>query len=44
MPTKTALEEFLNVDKKLNGQYGFLSSKVLWKDHTICVMNRQRKI
>ena len=43
MPTKTALEEFLNVDKKLNGQYGFLSSKVLWKDHTICVMNRQRK-
>ena len=26
---------------KLKGRYGFLSSSVLWKDGTTCVMNRQ---
>ncbi len=43
MPTRTALEIFLDTDKKLNGHYGYLSSKVLWKDNTICTMNVQRK-
>lgn len=43
MPTDTALAEFLKYDKKLNGNYGFLSSKILWKDHSICKMNVQRK-
>jgi len=43
IPTENALEEFLNCDRKLNGQYGFLSSKVLWKDNNICKMNIQRK-
>ncbi len=43
IPTNTALEVFVNMDKQLNGDYGFLSSKVLWKDGTICRMNVQRK-
>lgn len=37
------LEEFMKADKKLNGNYGFLSSKVLWKNGEICKMNIQRK-
>lgn len=43
MPTRNALEVFLNVNEKLYGRYGFLSSKVLWKDQSICIMNRQRE-
>ena len=43
MPMKNTLEEFLSMDKKLNGKYGFLSSQVLWRDQSICVMNKQRK-
>lgn len=43
MPTETALSEFMKYDRKLNGNYGFLSSKILWKDKSICKMNVQRK-
>lgn len=43
MPTPNALEAFYNWDSKLNGKYGFLSSKVLWKNNEICKMNIQRK-
>lgn len=43
MPTPTALEELLKYDEKLNGNYGFLSSKILWKDNSICKMNVQRE-
>ena len=42
MPTTTALKEFMNKDKELKGKYGFLTSKVLWKDNTICTMNIQK--
>ena len=42
MPTATALEEFLKKDKELSDKYGFLSSKVLWKDDSICTMNIQK--
>ncbi len=42
MPTPTALEEFLKKDSELLGKYGFLSSKVLWKDGSICTMNIQK--
>lgn len=42
MPTSTALEVFMREDEKLNGKYGFLTSKVLWKDDTICTMNIQK--
>ena len=40
---KDSLTELLNADKKLNGNYGFLSSKVLWKDNSICKMNIPKK-
>lgn len=43
MPRETALEEFYRWDKKLKGNYGFLSSKVLWKDGSICAMNVQKE-
>lgn len=43
MPYPTALEEFLKKDCELNGVYGFLSSKVLWKDGNLCEMNKQKK-
>lgn len=43
MPNSNSLEKFLEHDKKLNGDYGFLSSKVLWKNGEICTMNVQRK-
>lgn len=42
LPTPTALEELLRKDEELNGEYGFLSSKVLWKDESICTMNIQK--
>ncbi len=40
---KHTLDNFIIADRKLNGKYGYLSSKVLWKDNTICKMNIQRK-
>lgn len=42
MPNQTAHEKFIEADKRLQGQYGFLSGKVLWKDGSICVMNEQK--
>ena len=42
LPTPTALEQLLKKDEELNGEYGFLSSKVLWKDESICTMNIQK--
>lgn len=43
IPSPTALEAFLKKDAELNGNYGFLSSKVLWKDQSICLMNVQKE-
>lgn len=40
---KDSLDELMKEDEKLQGNYGFLSSKVLWKDGSICKMNIQRK-
>ena len=42
MPTETALSALFAADDALAGRYGFLSSKVLWKDGSLCVMNVQR--
>ena len=42
MPTETALEMLVEKDKELKGEYGFLTSKVLWKDESICAMNIQK--
>lgn len=38
IPTPTALAELMSAAEKL-GEFGFLSSKVLWKDKTMCKMN-----
>lgn len=38
-----SLTELLKADTELKGNYGFLASKVLWKDGNICQMNIQRK-
>ncbi len=38
-----SLVELLNASEKLNENYGFLASKVLWKDDTICKMNIPKK-
>ena len=43
MPNPDALEKFFSADEQLKGEYGFLSSKVLWKDGNICTMNLQRE-
>lgn len=42
IPTDTALNELLKAQEKV-GDFGFLSSKVLWKDGSVCLMNRQRR-
>ena len=42
IPKKDALEEFLKWDRKLSGNYGFLSGRVFWKDGSICKMNVQK--
>lgn len=41
-PKDDALEELLKADSILNGDYGFLSSAVLWKDGQYCKMNCQK--
>lgn len=43
MPEKEALKELMRVHKKLHGNYGYLSSKVIWKDGSLCKMNIQRR-
>jgi GT2 family glycosyltransferase len=42
MPREDSLEALLNADAELAGNYGFLSSKVLWRDGSLSVMNVQR--
>ena len=43
VPDETALLELKKAHNKLSGRYGFLSSKVLWKDGSLCKMNIQKK-
>ncbi len=38
-----SLTKLLEADNEIKGEYGFLSSKVLWKDNSICKMNIQKK-
>lgn len=42
IPTETAYEELVKSDEILHRDYGFLSSVVLWKDDSYCLMNRQK--
>lgn len=39
---KDTLHQLMEADRKLNGNYGFLSSIAYWTDGSICNMNRQR--
>lgn len=43
LPKNDSLEQLINADKVLEGNYGWLSSKCLWIDGSICNMNIQRK-
>ena len=43
VPTDDALEELMKYDSLHHGEYGFLSSRVLWKDGNLCEMNVQRE-
>ena len=43
VPADDALEELLKFDRAHPGEYGFLSSRVLWKDGSLCEMNVQRE-
>lgn len=42
LPKQDALEQLLFADQKLEGNYGWLSSTVLWTDGHECKMNRQK--
>lgn len=42
LPEEDALKELLEADELLGGEYGFLSSVVLWTDGCECRMNRQK--
>ena len=42
MPTNTALEELVKAYDEIPGEIGFLASKVVWTDGSICNMNIQR--
>ena len=42
MPKENCLELFMEYETTHSGEYGFLSSKVLWQDQSICVMNVPR--
>lgn len=43
MPAKHCLARLLKADEELEGNYGFLSSRVMWKDRKPCIMNLQRE-
>lgn len=42
VPDKRSLNELKKAHNKVSGRYGFLSSKVIWKDGNICRMNIQK--
>lgn len=42
LPAEDALMQLWTAHETLNGEYGFLSSTVLWKDGKECRMNRQK--
>ena len=43
LPEKNALFELFEVDKELEGKWGFLSSVAYWTDGNICRMNIQKR-
>lgn len=43
VPSSTALSELLGFEEKQGSDYGFLSSKAVWRDGSLCLMNVQRE-
>ena len=43
VPSDDALEELMKYGRQHVGEYGFLSSRVLWMDGSLCEMNVQRE-
>ncbi len=43
LPESDALCELVKADRKLEGNWGFLSSAAYWTDGEVCVANRQKK-
>ena len=43
IPHTDALDELMKYDSLHQGEYGFLSSRVLWTDGSLCEMNVQRE-
>lgn len=42
IPSNNTLDAFLSFKEKINNDFGYLSSKVLWTDGNPCLMNIQR--
>lgn len=42
MPKEDALRGLMDFSERISGNFGFLSSKVIWKDGTDCKMNQQK--
>lgn len=42
IPKANCLENLICAAKELNYKFGFLASNVLWKDDSVCLMNRQK--
>ena len=43
VPSNTALSELLYFEEKHGSDYGFLSSRTVWRDGSLCLMNIQRE-
>ena len=43
IPSNTALSELMKFEEEYGSDYGFLSSKAVWSDGSICLMNIQRE-
>lgn len=43
LPEENALAELLKADRRLKGEWGFLSSAVYWTDGSVCKANIQKK-
>lgn len=43
IPHRDALSSFVEYEAAHHGEYGFLSSRILWKDGSLCRMNVQRE-
>lgn len=42
IPNKDCLESLVDAQSEVEDDFGFLSSNVLWRDGSVCLMNRQK--